>query len=59
MANEKFSISDALSYGWNTFKANAGFFIGLMVVMALLTMVPDIVVDKMFARGTAMSIVFK
>jgi uncharacterized membrane protein len=48
MANDKFSISDALKYGWESFKANIPFFIGFMVVMGLLTVVPDYIADKVF-----------
>jgi uncharacterized membrane protein len=52
MANNKFSIQEALRYGWKTFKSNIPFFIGLMVVMALVTVVPGYVADKLFARGS-------
>jgi len=48
MANDKFSIKEALNYGWETFKANVPFFIGFMVVMMLLTVIPDYIVQKMF-----------
>jgi len=48
MANDKFSIKEALSYGWETFKANVPFFIGFMVVMGLLTIVPDYIAEKIF-----------
>jgi uncharacterized membrane protein len=46
MANDKFSIKEALKYGWDTFKANVPFFIGFMVVMSLLTIVPDYIAEK-------------
>ena len=49
MANDKFTITDALKYGWNSFKANIPFFIGFMVVMGLLTVVPDVLSEKIFA----------
>ncbi len=48
MANEKFSIKEALAYGWETFKANVPFFIGFMVVMMLITVVPDAIAEKVF-----------
>ncbi len=35
----KFSISEALSFGWETFKKNVSFFIGLVVVLALANVV--------------------
>jgi uncharacterized membrane protein len=59
MANDKFSIGDALAYGWTSFKSQIGFFIGLIVVMAIVTVVPDLLIDKLFDRGTALSIIFK
>jgi uncharacterized membrane protein len=49
MANDKFSIKDALKYGWETFKTNVPFFIGFMVVLGLLTVVPDYIAEKIFA----------
>ena len=48
MANDKFSIKEALKYGWDTFKANIPFFIGFMVVIGLITVVPDIIAEKIF-----------
>jgi hypothetical protein len=46
MANDKFSIKEALKYGWDTFKANIPFFIGFMVVIGLITIVPDYIAEK-------------
>ena len=46
MANDKFSIQEALKYGWETFKANVPFFIGFMVVLGLITVVPDYIAEK-------------
>lgn len=48
MANDKFSIKEALKYGWDTFKANVPFFLGFMVIMGLITVVPDYIAEKMF-----------
>jgi uncharacterized membrane protein len=53
MANDKFSIKEAMKYGWDTFKANVPFFIGFMVLMALLTIVPDAISDKIFEPKSA------
>ena len=57
MAEARFSISEALKYGWETFKAKAGFFIGLTVALALVTAVPDFIIGKLFAQGTALRLV--
>ena len=59
MANDKFSIQEALKYGWETFKANIPFFIGFMVVMGLLTIVPDYITDKLFAPKSAPLVIVK
>jgi uncharacterized membrane protein len=48
MANDKFSIKEAMKYGWDTFKANVSFFIGFMLVMGLITVLPDYLSDKIF-----------
>ncbi len=52
MANEKFSIKEAITYGWDTFKGNAPFFLGLMVALALVSIVPDWIAGKIFTQGT-------
>jgi len=59
MADAKFSIVDAIKYGWETFKAKLGFFIGLTVALGLLTAVPDYIVSHLFEQGTALRVVFE
>jgi uncharacterized membrane protein len=58
MTDAKFSINEALKYGWETFKAKAGFFIGLVVVLALVTIVPDYIVGRLFEQGSALRVIF-
>jgi uncharacterized membrane protein len=53
MANDKFSIKEALKYGWDTFKANVPFFIGFMLVLALITVIPDYIADKVLEPKSA------
>ena len=36
-----FSVREAIQFGWDTVKSNLGFFIGLMIVVVLLTLIPD------------------
>src|SRR5438445_5129091 len=59
MANDKFSIQEALAYGWATFKANVPFFLGFMVVMVLLAIVPDAISNKIFEPKSAGLVVAK
>lgn len=35
MKGNKFPISESVRYGWDTFKANVGFFIGLLIIIFL------------------------
>lgn len=41
MANPKFSISQALSFGWNTMKKNLGFFIVLIIILIVVSAIPN------------------
>jgi len=59
MANDKFKTSEALKYSWGVFKENIPFFIGLMVAMGLLTVVPDAVSEKIFEPKSAGLIITK
>ena len=40
MTTQKFSIGEALAFGWDTMKSNLGFFIGLLIVFGVLYTVP-------------------
>src|SRR5271154_1884162 len=53
MANEKFSIKEAMAYGGGSFKKQIPFFIGFIVVILLVTVLPDVVIKKLFEQGTA------
>ena len=41
MERKSFSSHEAVSFGWDTFKQNVSFFIGLLIIMAIITFVPD------------------
>jgi uncharacterized membrane protein len=56
MDEAKFSISEAVKYGWETFKAKAGFFIGLTLAIALITAIPDYIIGKVFSEGIVRTI---
>lgn len=40
MTNDRFSIGDAIRYGWETVKGNLGFFIGMTLVAAIMSIIP-------------------
>lgn len=46
-------IADAVTYGWKSFKSNAVFFIGFMIVLGLMTILPDYIADKVFEPRSA------
>jgi len=43
MTIQKFSIKEALQFGWNTMKNNLSFFMILLIVMGLLHVIPEII----------------
>jgi uncharacterized membrane protein len=45
----RFSMSEAISFGWDTMKANIGFFIGLLIVAFLIENIPGTL--GRYARG--------
>ncbi|NQU17823.1 MAG: hypothetical protein HQ564_07125 [Candidatus Saganbacteria bacterium] len=50
MANKKFSIGEALVYGWDKFKSNLGFFILLLLLIAAINFVLGVI--KAVAKGS-------
>jgi uncharacterized membrane protein len=45
MTTSKFSIGDAVSFGWETMKANIFFFIGVLIVMGVAEGIPRVIGD--------------
>jgi uncharacterized membrane protein len=43
---KSFSINEALSFGWEAFKARFGFFIGLVLLFGVLTIIPQFIVKS-------------
>lgn len=39
----KFSIGEAIGFGWKTMKSNLGFFIALLIIVAIIEMVPEVI----------------
>ncbi len=58
MTAEKFSISEAIRFGWNTMKSNLGFFIGLLIVVWLLYTISSILADKATEANILLGIIF-
>jgi uncharacterized membrane protein len=53
MSDKKFSLGDSISFGWNTFKANIGFFLSVMVVFLIINVVFSFIgkrIDSAFLR---------
>ncbi len=46
MANDKFSIKDSLAYGWDSFKARPGFFIGFTLILGAIVGIPNVIIDR-------------
>ena len=51
----KFIISEAVQFGWNTTKSNIGFFIGLLIVAGLIQYIPDIIATTIEADAPFLS----
>lgn len=43
MKAQKFSKKEAVRFGWNTMKNNLGFFIVLLIVVGIITFIPEII----------------
>jgi Predicted integral membrane protein len=49
MTTKKFSKGEAINFGWNTVKSNLGFFIGLLIIVALIYIVP-VAINELLIR---------
>lgn len=57
--SNKFVISEAVQFGWDTTKSNIGFFIGLLIVAGLIQYVPDIIAAIIEADAPTLSIIIR
>lgn len=57
MTTKKFSKGEAIRFGWNTMKSNLGFFIGLLIVVALIIFVPSIISELIKEEALPLSII--
>ncbi|NOR77557.1 MAG: DUF975 family protein [Methanophagales archaeon] len=58
MTAEKFSISEAIHFGWNTMKSNLGFFIGLLIFVFLFTSLSSIIAAKATEANIFLGLIF-
>jgi len=57
MAIKTFSDGEAILFGWKTMKDNLGLFIGILITMILVNVLPDIIGDAMEKKIPVLSIV--
>lgn len=58
MTAEKFSINEAIHFGWNTMKSNIGFFIGLLIFVFLFSSLFSIIAAKATEANIFLGIIF-
>ena len=58
MTAEKFSISEAIHFGWNTMKSNLGFFIGLLIFVFLFTSLFSFIAAKATEANIFLGLIF-
>jgi uncharacterized membrane protein len=57
MSTNRFEIKEALRFGWDTVKANIGFFIALLVVAFLIQVIPRVIGEVIYDRLPLVSLV--
>ncbi len=55
MTTKAFSKKEALQFGWNTMKTNVGFFIGLLLIVWAISVIPGIINN--FVKVTAVALI--
>lgn len=56
MAEKRFAMGDAVSFGWETVKGNAGFFIVLLIVAFLIQALPQLIANAVAGHFPLISI---
>jgi uncharacterized membrane protein len=51
MAVKRFSTEEALRFGWETYRNNFGFFVGLLVVLIFVALLPGMLIAKITVFG--------
>ena len=55
--NQKFSIDEAIQYGWNTMKENIGFFIIVLIIVTVVQLVPSFVAEAVKTKMPVWSLI--
>jgi uncharacterized membrane protein len=58
MATQKFSLGEAIEFGWNTTKTNLGFFIVLLIIVGLILVIPGTLSRLTKHNAPGLSIIF-
>ena len=58
MSAKKFSIDEAIQFGWKTTKDNLGFFVGLLVAVGLIYIIPSIVIEAVKEKNAFLGAIF-
>ena len=53
-----FSIGEAVQFGWNTMKANFGFFLGVLIVAWVIIAVPSAIAGKLQQESAGLAFLF-
>lgn len=48
MTNDKFSLREAYAYGWQTFREHVPLYIGMVILLSLVTIIPDVIAENLF-----------
>ena len=59
MNPSRFSISEALNYGWTAFKNKIGFFIGFVIVFFLISFIPSYFAARFFPHPSFLGFIFR
>ncbi len=59
MSTQKFSIGEAIEFGWNITKNNLGFFIGVLIIAGLILIIPGILSQLTKHKAPGLSIILR
>lgn len=57
MTTKSFSKSEAIRFGWNAMKSNLGFFIGFLIVLGVLYIVPSIIAMRVMEVNVPLGVI--
>jgi uncharacterized membrane protein len=59
MTKKEFSMSEAITYGWNTMKANFWFFLGVLIIAGLIAGIPSAIASALQKESHGLSFLFR